>query len=129
MNKKLYFPFAIGLLLLLVAVGYLAKTDVFGSADLVDQETAQSMADQTEEITQNMQETITEQLAGQTAGEQQLRLDSTTGRRLSQECTQWTELLERVPSDDNVKNREKSCTAFRMYVETGALPEDRRQPE
>lgn len=129
MNNRLYIPSAIGLLLLIATVGYLVKTGVILSTDLVDPETAQSMAEQTAEITQNMQETMTEQLAGQSASEQQLRLDSMTGGLLSQECTQWTELLERIPSHDNRRNRDKSCEDFRNYVETGALPEGRTPSE
>ena len=71
---------------------------------------------------QNMQDTLTDRINSLPPSEARQRMESETGLALSHRCTQWTEVEEKDPSDENRENRERACAEFRDYVETGALP-------
>lgn len=123
MNKNLYLVLGVTLVFLVGSIAYLAQLGVFSSSRTVDPEAANSMATQSQQITQQMQATLEAQIAGQAMSDEQLRLDSPTGQALSRQCVEWTDFYDNHPQTDARENRDKACQELRDYVETGQLPQ------
>jgi len=89
----------------------------------VDIEDADSMSTQTELNMQLMQERLSDEIAGDTTGGGQERMDSPLGLAMFRKCIEWTEFYENHPSEDTEANRDEACGEYRRYVDTGEVPE------
>lgn len=116
-------PTAIGvsIVTIIVAIVLVVVFEWRGERPVTAEET-EDVVQQGDLNVQSMQDALTDQIDSLPPSEALQRMESETGLALSRRCTQWTEVEERDPSDENRENRERACAEFRDYVETGALP-------
>ena len=122
MNKNLQIVLGLAVALVVATAGYLVAVGL--SRAPAEPHEAQSMAEQVEQNTQSMRDTLEAQIAGHATGEEQARLDSAMGQALSRNCVEWTEFHDNHPGDDARAKRDAACAAYRDYVRTGRVPED-----
>jgi hypothetical protein len=82
-------------------------------------EEAAALEEQAETNMRAMQDVLTERVSQATASEEQARIDSPRGQALSRRCADWSDLVERAPTEDNRAERDRACSAYREYVLTG----------
>ena len=127
MHSKATKNIRIGLALLLIAGLVLAWLQMSGnlpfSDELADAAETAELAEQGEQLSLQLQDDLTEQLANGSANENQQRLDSPMGQALLRQCLEWTEFHDNHPSEDTLQNREEACAAYADYVEDGKEPE------
>ncbi len=84
---------------------------------------AAALEAQAERNMRRMQDRLAERVSEATGGEEQARIDSPRGQALFRRCADWSDLVERVPSNDNRAERDRACAAYREYVLTGEVPD------
>lgn len=90
----------------------------------VDGPQAEELALRSDLNVQQMQDTLSDDIAGAQTSEQQERMESPLGLALFRKCAEWTEFNDNHPSDHARDNKERACSEYRGYVETGTTPEE-----
>ncbi|HNP35002.1 MAG TPA: hypothetical protein PKK10_04035 [Woeseiaceae bacterium] len=75
--------------------------------------------------TQQMQQRLTDTLAGKVGSEAQERLDSPLGQALFRKCVEWTDFHDNHPNELSLEHRNAACSEFRRYVDEGTRPDQR----
>ena len=116
-------PTAIGvsIITIIVAIALVVVLEWRGAQPVTPEET-EDVVQQGDLNMQSMQETLTDQINSLPPSEARLRMESDTGLALSRVCIEWTELQSRHPSDENLQNRDRACSEYQDYVDTGTLP-------
>jgi hypothetical protein len=86
-------------------------------------EEAAALEQQAELNMRAMQDALAERVSEATGGEEQARIDSPRGQALFRRCADWSDLVERAPTQDNRAARDRACAVYRDYVLTGETPE------
>lgn len=123
MMKSRLFPVITAAVALLVAfcIGFLIM--LWRGSQPVDAEQAQQLDQLNESNLLQMQEGLTDRVAGTLTSEQQERMQSPLGLAMFRKCVEWTEFNENHPSETSTANEQQACAEFRRYVETGAVPD------
>jgi hypothetical protein len=88
-----------------------------------DPEEAALLEEQAELTMRSLQDALSERVGEATVGEEQARIDSPRGQALFRRCADWSDLVERAPTDDSRAERDRACAAYREYVLTGEVPD------
>ena len=123
MMKSRLFPVITAAVALLVAfcIGFLIL--LWRGAQPVDPEQALELDQLNELNLEQMQQSLTDRVAGTMTNEQQDRMQSPLGLAMFRKCVEWTEFNENHPSDTSRENEQQACAEFRRYVESGDVPE------
>lgn len=123
MMKSRLFPVITAAVALLVAfsIGFLIM--LWRDAQPVDADQALELDQLNESNVMQMQEGLSDRVAGTMTSEQQERMQSPLGLAMFRKCVEWTEFNENHPSDASRDNEQRACTEFRRYVESGTVPE------
>ena len=120
-TSKKYGLAGLGLTLLLLV--WVAISDHLPfPGQLADEAENAELAERGEQLSLQLQDQLTDELATAPASENQQRLDSPMGQALLRQCLEWTEFYDNHPSEDTLQNREQACTAYADYVESGNEP-------
>ena len=71
----------------------------------------------------DLQDQLTVDIDTRQLAEERARADSDEGIRLAGLCNAWIEFDANHPGDETKANRDRACTDYRRFVETGELPE------
>ena len=124
MRKNRLMHLGLGAIIAVAAIAaMLLVTHLQGRAP-IDEPQAEELAVQSDLNVQQMQEMLNDDIAGAQTSEQQDRMDSPLGLALFRKCAEWTEFNDNHPSDNARENRERACSEFRDYVESGDAPEE-----
>lgn len=123
MMKSRLFPVITAAVALLVAfsIGFLIM--LWRDAQPVDADQALELDQLNESNVKQMQEGLSDRVAGTMTSEQQERMQSPLGLAMFRKCVEWAEFNENHPSDASRDNEQRACTEFRRYVESGTVPE------
>lgn len=123
MMKSRLFPVITAAVALLVAfsIGFLIM--LWRDAQPVDADQALELDQLNESNVMQMQEGLSDRVAGTMTSEQQERMQSPLGLAMFRKCVEWSEFNENHPSDASRDNEQRACTEFRRYVESGTVPE------
>lgn len=123
MMKSRLFPVITAAVALLVAfsIGFLIM--LWRDAQPVDADQALELDQLNESNVKQMQEGLSDRVAGTMTSEQQERMQSPLGLAMFRKCVEWSEFNENHPSDASRDNEQRACTEFRRYVESGTVPE------
>lgn len=70
-----------------------------------------------------MQQGLSDRVAGAMTSEQQDRMQSPLGLAMFRKCADWADFNENHPSETTLANEERACAEFREFIETGVIPE------
>jgi len=73
--------------------------------------------------TERLQEQLTTDIDERQLALEKERAESETGLGLYGLCTTWAEFYTNHPSESSLANRDRACSEYRRYVNTGELPE------
>ena len=73
--------------------------------------------------TEQLQERLTNDIDQRQLALEKERAESETGLGLYGLCTTWAEFYTNHPSESARANRDRACSEYRRYVNTGELPE------
>ncbi len=123
MMKSRLFPVITAAVALLVAfsIGFLIM--LWRDAQPVDADQALELDQLNESNVKQMQEGLSDRVAGTMTSEQQERMQSPLGLAMFRKCVEWSEFNENHPSDTSRDNEQRACTEFRRFVESGTVPE------
>ncbi len=74
--------------------------------------------------TEQLQEQLTNDIDGRQLALEKERAESETGLGLYGLCTTWAEFYTNHPSESSLANRDRACSEYRRYVNTGELPQN-----
>lgn len=114
----------IGAAVVVAAVGAGLLASHFQGRAPIDEPQAEELALRSDLNVQQMQEMLSDEIAGAQTSEQQERMESPLGLALFRKCAEWTEFNDNHPSDNARGNEERACSEYRDYVETGDAPEE-----
>lgn len=70
----------------------------------------------------DLQDQLTADIDTRQLAEERARADSDEGIRLAGLCNAWIEFDTNHPSDTSRANRDRACTDYRRFIETGEHP-------
>jgi hypothetical protein len=88
----------------------------------VDEETLEELESDMLATSLDLQDQLTVDIDTRQLAEERARADSDEGIRLAGLCNAWIEFDSNHPSDETKANRDRACTDYRRFVETGELP-------
>ena len=114
----------LGAIVAVAAIGVVLLVGHLRGRAPIEEPQAEELALQSDLNVQQMQETLNDEIAGAQTSDQQDRMDSPLGLALFRKCAEWTDFNDNHPSDNARENKERACSEFRDYVETGDAPEE-----
>lgn len=123
MKKSRLFPVVAAAVALLVAFSVVVLILLWRGAQPVDAEQALELDRLNEVNLLEMQEGLTDRVAGTMTSEQQERMQSPLGLAMFRKCVEWTDFNDNHPSVTSRENEQQACAEFRRFVESGTTPE------
>ena len=72
----------------------------------------------------DLQDKLTADIDSTQLAEEKARAESDEGLRLAALCNAWIDFDTDHPTDTSRANRDRSCSDYRRFVESGVLPEE-----
>ena len=103
-----------------VTLGHLAAVWIEGQVALMQmQKMTAKLSRETSDMLAQQKATLDAQLAADQNAAEQRRAQDSYGRKLRQECQEWTRAYAQTPGYTTSKNRDARCKAYREYVKSG----------